>query len=132
MVNNLQRFIVAQEGGSRFSKASYEDALAEVKNGRKLSHWIWYIFPQMKGLGHSEASNYYGINGREEAKCYMEHPVLGRRLIEISQALLDTGKEAHRVFGDDTIKVASCMKLFSTVSDDPVFKEVMKRNHWLL
>ena len=131
-VNNLQRFVVAQEGGCRWSDATYEDALSEVQNGSKVNHWIWYIFPQMKGLGFSDASNYYGIVNREEAKAYIEHPILGPRLIEISQAYLDTGKEAYRVFGDDAIKVRSCMLLFASVSDNPVFKEVCKRNHWII
>ena len=131
MTNNLQRFVVAQEGGSRWSNASYEDALEEVRNGRKVSHWIWYIFPQMKGLGFSAASEYYGIANREEAKAYIEHPVLGPRLVEISQAYLATGKEAYRVFGGDAIKVRSCMLLFASVSDNPVFKEVCKLNSWL-
>jgi len=131
MTNNLQRFVVAQEGGSRWSNASYEDALEEVRNGRKVSHWIWYIFPQMKGLGFSAASEYYGIANREEAKAYIEHPVLGPHLIEISQAYLATGKEAYSVFGGDAIKVRSCMLLFASVSDNPVFKEVCKRNSWL-
>ena len=131
MTNNLQRFVVAQEGGSRWSNASYEDALEEVRNGRKVSHWIWYIFPQMKGLGFSAASEYYGITNREEAKAYIEHPVLGPHLVEISQAYLATGKDAYRVFGGDAIKVRSCMLLFASVSDNPVFKEVCKRNSWL-
>ena len=131
MTNNLQRFVVAQEGGSRWSDASYEDALEEVRKGRKVSHWIWYIFPQMKGLGFSAASEYYGIANREEAKAYIEHPVLGPRLVEISQAYLATGKKAYRVFGGDAIKVRSCMLLFASVSDNPVFKEVCKLNSWL-
>ena len=131
-INNLERFVVAQEGGSRWETSSYEEALKEVQNGRKISHWIWYIFPQMKGLGISEISNYYGIVDREEAKAYIEHPVLGPRLIEITQAYLDTGKEAYQVFGNDAIKVRSCMLLFASISDHPVFMEVCKRNHWLL
>ena len=86
----------------------------------------------MKGLGETAASKYYGIVNREEAKAYIEHPILGPRLIEITQAYLATGKEAYRVFGDDTIKVQSCMLLFASVSDNPVFKEVCRRNCWML
>jgi len=134
LVSNLQRFVIAQEGGCRWTEigSTYEDALSEVRNGRKTNHWIWYIFPQMKGLGYSDASKYYGIVSRDEAKAYIKHPILGPRLIEISQAYLDTGKEAYRVFGDDVIKVRSCMLLFASVSDNPVFKEVCKQNHWIL
>lgn len=129
---DLQRFVMAQKGGCRWSDATYEDALSEVRNGRKTGHWIWYIFPQMKGLGKSEASDYYGIVNREEAKAYIEHPILGPRLIEITQAYLDTNKEAYRVFNDDTIKFRSCVLLFASVSDNPIFKEVCKRNCWLI
>jgi len=132
LISNLQRFVIAQEGGCRWTDITYEDALSEVRNGRKTGHWIWYIFPQMKGLGKSEASDYYGIVNREEAKAYIEHPILGPRLIEITQAYLDTNKEAYRVFNDDTIKFRSCILLFASVSDNPIFKEVCKRNCWLI
>lgn len=74
---NLQRFLDAQT-------YDYERALQEIKNGRKQSHWVWYIFPQLKGFGHSYNSEYYGISGLEEAKAYYNHPVLGSRLIEIT------------------------------------------------
>ncbi len=73
----LQRFIGAQE-------SSYEQALAEIRNGRKTSHWIWFIFPQMKGLGHSPMANHYGITSLGEARDYLAHPVLRQRLIECS------------------------------------------------
>ena len=87
--NALERYIKAQE-------KVYQWALAEVKNGKKLSHWIWYIFPQLKGLGTSESSQYYGINDIEEARAYLNHPILGARLREITSAFLDSvGKNAH-------------------------------------
>ena len=79
---NLQRFIDAQA-------RDYEQALREIKNGLKQTHWIWYIFPQLKGLGHSYNSEYYGIDGLEEARAYYGHPVLRGRLVEITQALLE-------------------------------------------
>ena len=78
---NLQRFLDAQQG-------DYEHALTEIRNGRKYSHWIWYIFPQLKGLGMSYNSQYYGISGKEEAEAYLAHPVLGERLREITSAFL--------------------------------------------
>ena len=82
---NLLRFIHAQDGGGIYDGTStYAEALQEVKAGHKRSHWIWYVFPQMKGLGRSEISKFYGINGREEAKAYIEHPVLRERLVEIT------------------------------------------------
>lgn len=122
-MNNLNRFLLAQE-------ADYETALAEVRAGRKVSHWIWYIFPQMKGLGYSANSNYYGINGKEEAKAYIEHPVLRERLVEISQAVLDSEHSVYQIFGSDAIKVHSCIMLFASVCDIPVFYKLKERYGW--
>lgn len=119
---NLQRFLDAQQ-------SDYEQALAEVKNGRKYSHWIWYIFPQLKGLGMSYNSQYYGLSGKEEAKTYLSHPVLGKRLREITSAFLhlqDT--TAQNVFGSlDAMKVLSCMTLFNEVASDDLFQQVIDR-----
>lgn len=130
-LSNLQRFIVAHEGASRFSNISYEQALSEVKKGSKSTHWIWYIFPQLKGLPvHSKPSIYYAIENREEAKEYLNHPILRAHLIEITQAVLDTNKAAYEIFGDDAVKVKSCMKLFASVSDIPQFKQLIKNNNW--
>ena len=120
--NALERYIKAQE-------KVYQWALAEVKNGKKLSHWIWYIFPQLKGLGTSESSQYYGINDIEEARAYLNHPILGARLREITSAFLDSvGKNAQDVFGYlDAMKVRSCMTLFDEVSEDDLFRKVLER-----
>ena len=93
MQNSLSRFIQAQE-------TSYPAALAEVRAGYKCSHWMWYIFPQLKGLGFSSTAQYYGINGREEAMAYFKYPVLGARLREITSVLLTLeGKSAVEIFG---------------------------------
>ncbi len=117
---------------SRFAKAQEHDyplALAEIKRGHKRSHWIWYIFPQLRGLGFSEMSEYYGINGLGEARAYLAGPVLGGRLIEISQALLaHAGKDVEDILGFiDAVKVRSCMTLFDAAADDPdnVFARVL-------
>ena len=120
--HSLERFVDAQE-------RMYERALAEVKNGKKLTHWIWYIFPQLKGLGKSYNSHYYGIDDLEEARVYLKHPVLGTRLREITSVFLDlVGKNAKDVFGDvDAMKVHSCMTLFNEVSEDDLFKKVIDR-----
>lgn len=120
----LNRFLQAQAGGV------YEQALLEVRNGRKVSHWIWYIFPQMKGLGHSQRSQYYGIDGRDEAKAYINHPVLRSRLVEITQAVLDNDNTVYEIFGGDAIKVRSCMLLFASVCDIPVFKRMVSKYRW--
>lgn len=120
--HSLERFVDAQE-------RMYERALAEVKSGKKLSHWIWYIFPQLKGLGMSGNSHYYGIDDLEEARAYLNHPILGARLREITSVFLDSvGKNAQDVFGYmDAMKVRSCMTLFNEVSDDDLFRKVLER-----
>jgi len=121
--NSLDRFITAQE-------TAYDTALAEIKNGRKRSHWIWYIFPQLKGLGFSHHSEYYGLSGIDEAKAYLEHPVLGKRLIEISKDLLDLpSSDPAQVMGyPDDLKLNSCMTLFANVPGaDPVFNAVIDK-----
>ena len=128
---NLLRFIHAQDSGGIYDGTStYKQALEEIRNGYKKSHWIWYVFPQMKGLGHSEISEFYGINGREEAKAYMENPILSQRLIEATQAVLDSEHSAYDIFGQDVIKFRACMLLFSTISDDIVFKQVINKYRW--
>ena len=120
--HSLERFVEAQE-------RMYEVALTEVKSGKKLSHWIWYIFPQLKGLGTSESSQYYGINDIEEARAYLQHPILGARLRDITTIFLDSvGKNAQDVFGYlDAMKVRSCMTLFYEVSEDDLFRKVLDR-----
>ena len=120
--HSLDRFVDAQE-------RMYDISLAEVKGGKKLSHWIWYIFPQLKGLGESNNSIYYGIDNIEEARAYLNHPILGTRLREITSVFLGlTGKNAKDVFGYlDAMKVRSCMTLFNEVSDDDLFRKVLDR-----
>ena len=128
---NLLRFIHAQDSGGLYDgTGTYQEALQEVKAGHKKGHWIWYIFPQMKGLGYSEISEFYGINGREEAKAYIEHPVLKERLVEICEAVLNSQTSVYDIFGSDTIKVRACILLFASVSDIPVFKQIKSRYRW--
>lgn len=128
---NLDRFIHAQDGSALYGGTeTYATALEEIKAGKKRTHWIWYIFPQMKGLGHSEMSNYYGIDGREEAQAYIKHPVLRARLIEATEAVLNNEHSAYDIFGSDTIKFRSCMKLFASVSDEEVFKKILAKYKW--
>lgn len=120
---NIERFVEAQEG----VWAGYAVALAEIEQGRKKSHWIWYIFPQLRGLGHSRRAHFYGIADRKEAENYLAHPVLGPRLREISGALLaNTNKSARAIFGDiDAQKVKSCMTLFDSISPNDIFADVL-------
>ena len=121
----LDRFIEAQENHN-----TYQTALEEVKSGKKKTHWIWYIFPQMYGLGTSEKSKYYGIQDRDEAFAYINNPVLRERLIEITEAVYNNEKSVYEIFGNDTIKVRSCMLLFASVSDIPIFKQMINKYSW--
>ena len=121
----VDRFIEAQ---NKYN--TYQKALEEVKNGKKKSHWIWFIFPQMIGLGKSELSDYYGINGREEAFQYINNPILRDRLIEITEAVYNNEKTVYEIFDHDAIKVRSCMQLFASVSDIPIFKQMLKKYCW--
>lgn len=118
----LSRFVTAQQ-------ADYDRALSEIRNGRKVSHWMWYIFPQLKGLGRSPMSEYYGIQGLDEAKAYLENPVLGKHLIEICDALLslDTNHAAE-VMGMDDRKLKSSMTLFDAATESSdVFQRVLDK-----
>ena len=120
---NLQRFLDAQED-------MYPVALKEIRKGGKQSHWIWYIFPQEKGLGYSYNSQFYGLDGEEEARAYLVHPVLGARLREITRALL--AHRGHRTIRQlmgsevDVLKLHSSMQLLDKVSPNDVFAEVLK------
>ena len=128
---NLLRFIHAHDSGGIYDgTGTYAEALQEVKAGHKRGHWIWYVFPQMKGLGKSEISEFYGINGREEAKAYIEHPVLKERLVEICKAVLNNEHSAYDIFGADTIKFRACILLFASVSDIPVFMQIKNKYRW--
>ncbi len=121
--NSLQRFVDAQA-------SDYQTALAEIKAGRKRSHWMWYIFPQLRGLGFSEMARYYGITGAAEAEAYLKHPVLGTRLVEVSQALLTLpGSNATSIMGSpDDLKLRSSMTLFAQVPGaDAAFRAVLAK-----
>ena len=122
MQNSLERFINAQEN-------DYQTALAEVRAGYKSSHWMWYIFHQMRGLGRSENATYYGIKDLEEAKEYLNHPVLGARLREITTAFLQlSGVSAKEVLGHtDAMKMQSCMTLFNVVTPKDIFQQVIEK-----
>jgi uncharacterized protein (DUF1810 family) len=119
----LSRFVEAQT-------AVYEQALAEIRSGRKRSHWMWFIFPQAAGLGSSPASQHFGIKSRDEAEAYLAHPVLGARLIECAGAVLALhGVSASDVFGyPDDMKLRSCATLFAQVSQPAsVFQKLLDK-----
>ena len=119
-MDELNRFVRAQEH-------SYAQALSEIKVGRKYSHWIWYVFPQLKGLGRSWNSDYYGLDSLAEAASYLAHPVLGSRLREITLALLEhSGKKPKDILGGiDATKVCSSMTLFDKVCPGDILARVL-------
>lgn len=120
---DLQRFVAAQDSGG-----TYQRAAAELRNGRKSSHWMWFIFPQIAGLGYSPASQTYAISGLEEARAYLAHPVLGARLIECASTVAGvSGRTAEQIFGEvDALKLRSSMTLFMHAAPgEPVFRQIL-------
>ena len=120
---DLSRFVQAQ-------KRDYPTALREVRNGRKVSHWMWYIFPQLRGLGMSSTAQYYGIQDLDEARAFLDDPCLGSNLTEISRVLLDLDTDdAMAIFGwPDVLKLRSSMTLFALVSEEgSVFRQVLDK-----
>ena len=120
--HTLQRFVDAQA-------PVYAQVRAELRNGRKRSHWMWFIFPQIKGLGVSPTAQFYAIASRGEAEAYLAHAVLGPRLAECTQLVLDVaGRSAHDIFGSpDDLKFRSCMTLFADVTaDDALFQAALR------
>lgn len=116
------RFLAAQA-------STYAAALGELRRGRKTSHWMWFIFPQLAGLGRSETARFYAISSAEAARAYLTHPVLGPRLIEATRAATAAGASAEAIFGGiDAIKLRSSMTLFAAVANDPApFLAVLTR-----
>ncbi|MGE5160736.1 MAG: DUF1810 domain-containing protein [Betaproteobacteria bacterium] len=121
--NDLQRFVEAQD-------RVYEDVRRELAAGRKSTHWMWFVFPQLRGLGRSATAQYYGIGSRDEAAAYLEHPVLAARLREcVGLVLAADGASAHAIFGSpDDLKFRSSMTLFATVAPtEPLFGQALER-----
>ncbi len=127
MEHDVSRFVAAQDSGE-----SYRSALRELRAGHKTSHWMWWVFPQAAGLGRSPTSQRYGVRGVGEARAYLAHPVLGPRLRECAEALLDLGgSDPVAVMGVvDAVKLRSSMTLFAHAADGPdaaVFRQVLER-----
>lgn len=120
---DINRFLEAQE--SPF--CGYNVALKEIKAGRKVSHWIWYIFPQFRAFAHSSTADYYGITDKAEAENYLQHPILNQRLREITAALLlHPNKSAIEILGEiDAGKVRSCMTMFDYLSPNDIYGQVL-------
>ena len=120
--NDLERFVSAQQ-------RSYDVAFAELKNGRKRSHWMWYIFPQLRGLGHSYNARYFGIADIEEAEAYLNHPILGERLRQLTEMIIGLpSDDAREIFGGiDSIKLRSSLTLFETVAPNDIFGQALSK-----
>lgn len=122
---DLARFVTAQDGGG-----TYQRAVAELRNGRKTSHWMWFVFPQIAGLGRSSVAQKYAISSLAEAQAYLRHSVLGPRLLECASVLTSlSGLTAEKIFGGvDAVKLRSSMTLFAQAApDEPVFRQVLAR-----
>jgi len=122
---DLDRFLVAQDH-------VYNDVLDELRRGRKTSHWMWFVFPQVAGLGYSAMAQRFAITSLDEARVYLAHPVLGVRLRECAELVLATrGRTAEEIFGStDALKLRSCMTLFHRAApDEPVFARVLDRHY---
>ena len=120
---DLQRFVAAQDAGG-----TYDRATAELRGGRKTSHWMWFIFPQIAGLGYSPTARTYAITSLAEARAYLAHPVLGLRLLECAEILTRLpGRTAEQIFGEvDALKLRSCVTLFMHAAPaQPVFREIL-------
>jgi uncharacterized protein (DUF1810 family) len=123
--HHLERFVAAQNAGG-----TYDYAVEELRRGRKTSHWMWFVFPQIAGLGHSQMSRIFAISSLEEAKAYLRHPVLGPRLVECASIVAETqAATAEHIFGGiDAQKLHSCMTLFLRADPGhPLFQEVLER-----
>jgi uncharacterized protein (DUF1810 family) len=123
--DGLERFVRAQDQGG-----TYGAALAELRRGRKVTHWMWFVFPQLAGLGRSSTARYYAIDSLAEAQAYLAHPVLGARLLEVTRVVADlAGVTAEDVFGSiDAVKLRSSMTLFARAApQEPLFGAVLER-----
>ena len=123
-LEDLQRFVDAQRG-------TFDGALAELRAGRKTGHWMWFVLPQLRGLGRSETSRFYGLTGLDEARAYLAHPVLGPRLLAAAEALLaaPADRDAVAILGPiDAVKLRSCATLFRRAApDEPRFGALLER-----
>ena len=124
-MSDLERFVIVQDSGG-----TYTAAVAELRAGRKTSHWMWFVFPQLAGLGMSEMSSRYAISSLEEARAYLAHPILGARLQECARVLDElAGPTAEEIFGPvDVMKLRSSLTLFARAApDNPLFSDVLDR-----
>ena len=125
VTSDLERFVSAQDSGG-----TYAQALAELRRGHKTSHWMWFVFPQVAGLGRSSIAQHYAVSGLEEARAYLAHPVLGPRLRESCEAVLAVAEgSADAIFGSvDAMKLRSSVTLFGRADpDEPLFTAVLER-----
>ena len=132
-MKNLNRFLKAQNGKTIYGNSLYEQALIEIEDGKLgFECWVRYVYTQLKRSGTSKLTEFYGLNGREEAKAYIEHPILRERLIKATQILLDNKKSIYEIFSNlGVLKIRSCMLLFSSVAPEiSEFKQLINKYNW--
>ena len=131
-MEDLGRFLKAQDGKTIFGNTLNEQALIEIQKGKLgFECWMRYVYPQLKRSGTSKLTEFYGIRDREEAKAYIEHPILRERLIDAAEVILNLEKPLHEIFSNlGILKLRSCMLLFASVSDIKVFKQVVNKYKW--
>ena len=133
MINNdLNRFINAQNGKTIYGNTLYEQALIEIQNGKLgFECWIRYVYPQLKRKGTSKLTNFYGLDNRKEAIEYINNPILKSRLIKAVQVLIDSNKSVYDIFSSlGVLKIRSCVLLFSSISDEAIFKQIITKYSW--
>lgn len=130
-MNDLQRYLTAQDG-KRGKDTLYELALKEIQEGNlSFECWVRYVYPQLKRSGTSKLTEFYGLNGREEAIEYINHPILRERLIKSIQVLLNNKKSIYEIFSNlSVLKIRSCTLLFASISDIPEFKQLIRKYKW--
>lgn len=132
-MENLNRFLKAQNGKTIYGNSLYEQALIEIEDGKLgFECWVRYVYPQLKRSGTSKLTEFYGLNGREEAKAYIEHPILRERLIKATQILLNNKKSIYEIFSNlGVLIIRSCMLLFSSVAPEiSEFKQLINKYNW--
>ena len=131
-MEDLQRFLTAQDGKSIHGNTLYEQALIEIQEGKlAFECWIRYVYPQLRRSGTSELTEFYGLKNREEAEEYLKNPVLRKRLIAATQVLLDNNKPLNTIFSNlGRLKLRSCMLLFASICNEPIFKKVITKYGW--
>lgn len=128
----MNRFLIAQDNKTLSGVSVFDKAMKEIAQGNlKIHCWIRYLYPQMKGLGKSKVTEFYGIRGRDEAIQYMQHPILKERYLKACQAILDSNKSVYEIFGIDTMRIRASLLLMNSVCDNRLIKSILNKYKWI-